>query len=91
MDLAKSFFIDKQIISHKVYLMFLGWFCSFVFKKLDFYPTLLKSDHCINTHCYMNNSYMLVFVNCVIVFTGMQDYKDCTLAYNLSWGELIQS
>lgn len=33
---------------------------------------------------------MLAFISHVIVFTGMQDYKVCCSACNLSWGELIQ-
>lgn len=70
--------------------MFFGRFCSFIFKKLDFYPTLLKSDHYINTHYYMNNSYILAFVSLVIMFTGMEDYKVYILACNLSWRGLTQ-
>lgn len=57
---------------------------------LEFYPTLLKSGHYINTYYCINNFCMLASVSHVIMFTGMQDYKICISSHNLTWEELIR-
>lgn len=60
--------------SHQVSLIFFSLCYSFIYKMLEFYPTLLKLEHYISTYCYINNFCILAFVSHVIVFTGMQDY-----------------